>query len=149
MCNWWKYIESRQIFSKNSTAYIFPESENFSATNGHVVATATVKFRNAGYKAADIWHRRYGFLISCLTLKIPMVHWCTHGHLFNSVSFDISPVVFDAYCRLCFFAHAAIDSLQLILYHVLALPCAISCLNVTYLFPFLPHSVSDLWCEQT
>jgi hypothetical protein len=30
------------------------------------------KYRNAEYKAADIWHSRYDFLISCLTLKVPM-----------------------------------------------------------------------------
>ena len=29
------------------------------------------KFRNAGYKAADIWHSRYDFLTSSMTLKVP------------------------------------------------------------------------------
>ena len=52
-------------------------------------------------------------------------------------------------CRLCLLTvvFAAIDSLQFILYHVLAV--SISCLNVIYLLPFFPHSVSNLWREQT
>jgi hypothetical protein len=48
------------------------------------------KYRNAEYKASDIWQSRYDFITSCLSLKVPMAHWsswtllniCTDGNLF-------------------------------------------------------------------
>ena len=53
--------------------------------------------------------------------------------LYTPLYFDVNPVVF-----VCFKLSLLCAMPQLILHHVHA--NSISCLNVTYLFPFLPHS---------
>ena len=92
----------------------------------------------------------------------------THGPLTHSWPPLYFSVLWYKSCRLCLLSviFAFVRMPQLILYHVLA--SSISWLNVTYLFPFFPHSVSfwfslisglpcsqrlyfisDFWREQT
>jgi hypothetical protein len=82
--------------------------------------------KECGIVASDIW--RTAQVLSNANLNT----WCTHGLFMLHCKYKS--------CHLCCMCMP-----QLILYHVP--DSSISCLNVTYLFPVFPHSVSDLWCK--